>query len=60
MSRFPKGLVSCTVSAPGSSLPLNGPRSVASDGKNVYVAGYFSDSLAEISLKDACKSRAIP
>lgn len=42
------------------ALPLNGPRSVASDGKNVYVAGYFSDSLAEISLKDACKSRAIP
>ena len=37
-----------------------GPRSVASDGNNVYVAGYFSDSLAEISLKDACKSRAIP
>ena len=30
-----------------------------SDGKNVYVAGYFSDSLAEVSLKDACKSRAI-
>lgn len=24
------------------------------------MAGYFSDSLAEISLKDACKSRAIP
>lgn len=42
------------------ALPLNGPRSVASDGKNVYVAGYFSDSLAEVSLKDACKSRAIP
>lgn len=42
------------------ALPLNGPRAVDSDGKNVYVAGYFSDSLAEVSLKDACKSRAIP
>ncbi|MCC8149530.1 MAG: c-type cytochrome [Akkermansia sp.] len=40
-------------------LPLNGPRALASDGKNVYVAGYFSDTLAEVPLKAGAEPRKI-
>lgn len=40
-------------------LPLNGPRSLATDGNNVYVAGYFSDSVAEVHLKADAAPRKI-
>lgn len=40
-------------------LPLNGPRSLATDGNNVYVAGYFSDSVAEVPLKADAAPRKI-
>lgn len=40
-------------------LPLNGPRSLACDGKNVYVAGYFSDTLAQVPLKGEVQPRKI-
>ncbi len=32
-------------------LPLNGPRSVATDGKNLYAAGYFSDNVIAMPLE---------
>lgn len=32
-------------------LPLNGPRAVAAAGEKAYVAGFFSDTLAEVPLK---------
>lgn len=42
------------------SLPLNGPRALASDGENVYVTGYFSDTLAKVPLKGNAVARNIP
>ena len=41
-------------------LPLNGPRALASDGENVYVTGYFSDTLAQVPLKADAVPRNIP
>lgn len=33
-------------------LPLNGPRSLITDGKNAYAAGYYSDNLVSFPLTD--------
>lgn len=41
-------------------LPLNGPRAVAADGENVYVAGYFSDTLAQVPLNAPGAPAGIP
>lgn len=40
-------------------LPLNGPRSLAIGDDRVYVAGYFSDTLAEVSLMTPFNLRKI-
>ena len=41
-------------------LPLNGPRALAADGEKVYVAGFFSDTLAEVPLRQEGAARSIP
>ncbi len=36
------------------SLPLNGPRSLDCNDEHIYVAGYFSDTVAKVPLNKSC------
>lgn len=40
-------------------LPLNGPRSLATDGTNLYSAGYFSDNVVTLPLKEYAEPREV-
>lgn len=40
-------------------LPLNGPRALATDGSNLYAAGYFTDNVATLPLKDYAEPREV-
>ncbi len=40
-------------------LPLNGPRSLTTDGTNLYAAGYFSDNVVTLPLKEYAEPREV-